>query len=236
MGRAFEYRKATKMKRWGTMAKTFTKIGKQISMSVKESGADPSSNSRLRVLLQNAKSANMPKDTVERAIKKASGKDQKDYKEISYEGYAPHGVAVMVETATDNHMRTVANVRSYFNKCNGSLGTTGCVEFMFDRQCHFKVVEKEGLDIEELELEIIDFGVDELFEEEGHIIIYGEFEQFGNIQKYLEDNSFQIVSAEFERIPTDTKELSEDEQADVDKLLQKLEEDEDVTSVFHNMA
>lgn len=236
MGRAFEYRKATKMKRWGTMAKTFTKIGKQITMSVKESGPDPAANSRLRVLIQNARAANMPKDNVERAIKKATSKDQKDYKEITYEGYAPHGIAVMVEAATDNNTRTVANVRSYFNKCNGNFGTTGCVEFMFDRQCHFKVEMKEGLDIEELELEVIDFGVDELFEEDGMLVLYGEFDQYGNIQKFLEDNKFEIKSADFERLPTDTKTLTEEQQADVEKLLLKLEEDEDVSNVYHNMA
>lgn len=236
MGRAFEYRKATKMKRWGTMAKVFTKIGKQITMCVKESGPDPSTNSRLRALIQNSKAANMPKDNVERAIKKASGKDQKEYKELTYEGYAAHGVAVFVESATDNNTRTVANVRSYFNKCNGNMGTTGCVEFMFEHKCHFKVAAVEGLDIEELELEIIDFGAEEIFEEDDSIVIYGEFEAYGAIQKFLEDNNYEIQSSEFERIPTDTKKLTEEQQADVEKLLAKLEEDEDVTSVFHNMV
>ena len=236
MGRAFEFRKARKLKRWGNMAKTFTKIGKEISICVKSGGPDPSSNSRLRVLMQNAKAANMPKDNVERAIKKAMSKDHGDYKEIVYEGYGPHGIAVLVETATDNNTRTVANVRSYFNKCNGSMGTAGSVEFMFEHKCRFTITQKEGLDLEELELEMIDFGVQEIFEEEDTVIIYGDFASFGAIQKYLEDNEFEIKNAEFERIPTDTKELNAEQQADMDKLLGKLEEDDDVTSVYHTMA
>jgi len=236
MGRAFEFRKARKLKRWGTMAKTFTKIGKEISICVKSGGPDPSSNSRLRVLIQNAKAANMPKDNVERAIKKAMSKDHGDYKEIVYEGYGPHGIAVLVETATDNNTRTVANVRSYFNKCNGSMGTAGSVEFMFEHKCRFTITQKEGLDLEELELEMIDFGVQEIFEEEDTVIIYGDFASFGAIQKYLEDNEFEIKNAEFERIPTDTKELNAEQQADMDKLLGKLEDDDDVTSVYHTMS
>jgi YebC/PmpR family DNA-binding regulatory protein len=235
MGRAFEYRKARKLKRWGTMAKTFTKIGKEIAMCVKTSGPDPAANSRLRVLIQNAKAANMPKENVERAIKRASSKEQEDYKEVIYEGYGPHGIAVLVETATDNSTRTVANVRMYFNKYGGSLGTSGSVGFMFEHKCIFKVKNKPGVDIEELELEMIDFGVSEIFVEEDNIIIYGEFESFGPIQKYLEEQNFELVSAEFERIPTDTKELNQEQTANVEKLLEKLEEDEDVTNVFHNM-
>ncbi|GET22482.1 YebC/PmpR family DNA-binding transcriptional regulator [Prolixibacter denitrificans] len=235
MGRAFEYRKARKLKRWGTMAKTFTKLGKEIAIAVKSGGPDPVANSRLRVLIQNAKAANMPKDNVERAIKRAVSKDQDDYKELVYEGYGPYGIAVLVETATDNPTRTVANVRSYFNKCNGSLGTSGSVEFMFEHKCNFKVKGKEGLDLEELELELIDFGVQEIFAEDEDILIYGDFESFGPIQKYLEENEFEIVSAEFERIPNDTKELNEEQVAEIEKLLGKLEEDDDVTNVFHNM-
>ncbi|GET34726.1 putative transcriptional regulatory protein [Prolixibacter bellariivorans] len=235
MGRAFEYRKARKMKRWGTMAKTFTKLGKEIAIAVKTNGPDPVANSRLRVLIQNAKAANMPKDNVERAIKRAISKDQADYKELVYEGYGPYGIAVLVETATDNPTRTVANVRSYFNKCNGSLGTSGSVDFMFEHKCNFKVKAKEGLDLEELELELIDLGVQEIFAEDEDILIYGEFESFGPIQKYLEENDFELVSAEFERIPADTKELNEEQMAEIEKLLGKLEEDEDVTNVFHNM-
>jgi YebC/PmpR family DNA-binding regulatory protein len=235
MGRAFEYRKARKLKRWGSMAKTFTRIGKDITMAVKTAGPDPVANSRLRVLIQNAKAANMPKENVERAIKKATSKDQEDYKEVVYEGYGPHGIAVLVETSTDNTTRTVANVRTCFNKYGGSLGTSGSVSFMFEHKCIFKIKPKEGLDLEELELEMIDFGVSEIFAEEDAIIIYGEFESFGPIQKYLEENKLEIISAEFERIPTDTKELNEEQVANMEKLLEKLEEDEDVNMVFHNM-
>lgn len=236
MGRAFEYRKARKLKRWGNMAKTFTKLGKDIIIAVKAAGPDPAANSRLRVLMQNAKAANMPKENVERAIKKATSKDQTDYKEVVYEGYGPYGIAVLVETATDNPTRTVANVRSYFNKHNGSLGTSGSVDYMFEHKCNFKIKAKDGIDIEELELEMIDAGVSEIFAEEEHIMIYGEFESFGPIQRYLEDHGFEIESAEFERIPSDTKELTEEQYADFEKLLNKLEDDEDVSQVFHNCA
>lgn len=217
------------------MARTFTKIGKEIAIAIKSGGPDPVSNSRLRVLMQNAKNASMPKENIERAIKKATSKDQTDYKEVVYEGYAPHGIAVLVETATDNTTRTVANVRSYFNKCAGSLGTSGCVEYLFEHKCIFKVRNKEGVDIEELELEMIDFGIQEIFAEEDNFIIYGDFEAFGQIQKYIEENGFEIVNAEFERIPSEVKELNEEQVADVEKLLEKIEDDEDVTNVFHNM-
>jgi len=235
MGRAFEFRKARKMKRWGSMARTFTKIGKEIAISIKSGGPDPANNSRLRVLMQNAKNANMPKENVERAIKKAISKDQTDYKEVVYEGYAPYGIAVLVETATDNPTRTVANVRSYFNRNGGSLGTSGCVDYMFEHKCLFKIKNKEGVDIEELELEMIDFGIQEIFAEDENIIIYGDFEAFGPIQKFIEDNGFEIVSADFERIPSEIKELNEEQMAEVEKLLEKLEDDEDVTDVYHNM-
>lgn len=238
MGRAFEFRKERKLKRWGNMARVFTRLGKEITIAAKSGGPDPDSNPRLRTLIQTAKSENMPKDNIDRAIKRAIEKDTADYKEIVYEGYAPHGIAVLVETATDNNMRTVANVRSYFNKFGGSLGTSGSVEFMFDRKCVFKTVAKEGLDMEELELEMIDYGVDEIFldEEENVIVIYGAFESFGEIQKYLEGNGFEIKSGQFERIPTsDPKKLSAEEKADVEKLLAKLEEDDDVQNVYHTM-
>lgn len=235
MGRAFEFRKARKMKRWDKMAKAFTRIGKDIVIAVKEGGPDPASNARLRAVIQNAKAANMPKDNVERAIKKASSKEQKDFKELVYEGYAPHGIAILVETATDNHTRTVADVRSYFNKCNGSLGTAGSVEFMFEHKCHFKI-ENTGQDIEELELEVIDLGVDEVFEDEDGLMLYGAFSDFGKIQAYLEENDMKVISSGFERIPMDTKELSEEQVADVDKLLEKLEDNDDVQNVYHNMA
>lgn len=236
MGRAFEYRKARKLKRWGNMAKTFTKLGREIVIAVKASGPDPAANPRLRVLIQNAKAANMPKENVERAIKKASGKDQADYKEVVYEGYGPCGIAIIVETATDNPTRTVANVRSYFNKHNGSLGTSGSVEYMFEHKCSFKVAAKEGVDVEELELALIDYGVQEVFAEEDYVMVYGEFEGFGPIQKYLEENGFEILNAEFERIPQDTKTLTPEQQQEVEKLLARFEEDDDVTNVFHNMA
>ena len=235
MGRAFEFRKARKMKRWSAMAKTFTRIGKDIVMAVKEGGPNPETNSRLRAVIQNAKAANMPKDNVERAIKKASDKDTANYKEVLFEGYAPHGIAVVVETATDNNNRTVANVRAVFNKCNGTFGTSGSVIFMFDHTCNFRIPLNEDLDLEELELELIDFEVEEIFNDEDGIVIYAPFEQFGNIQKYLEAYNLEILSSGFERIPTSTKKLSEAEQADVEKLLERLEEDDDVQNVYHSM-
>ncbi len=235
MGRAFEYRKARKMKRWGNMARVFTRIGREITIAVKASGPDPESNPRLRLLISNAKSENMPKDNIERAIKKATEKDQKDYKELVYEGYAPHGIAVLVETATDNPTRTVANVRSYFNKYGGSLGTTGMLDFLFERKCSFKVEKIEGVDIEELELELIDFGVEEVFAEEDNIMIFAEFTNFGPIQRFLEEKGMNILSFNFERIPNDTKSLTSEQLEEVEKLIEKLEEDEDVTNVFHNI-
>lgn len=235
MGRAFEYRKARKMKRWGNMSRTFTKIGKEITIAVKAGGPDPDANSRLRALIQNAKAANMPKENVERAIKKAISKDEGNYKEVVYEGYAPFGVAIVVETATDNTTRTVANVRSYFNKAGGSLGTSGSLSFLFEHKSVFKVKEKEGVEIDELELELIDFGVDEMDTDEGSIMIYGPFEEFNNIQKYLEDNGFEIESAEFERIPNDTKEVTAEQREVIEKLIERFEDDEDVQNVFHNM-
>ena len=235
MGRAFEFRKARKMKRWGQMAKAFTRIGKDIVMAVKAGGPDPDANSRLRAIMQNAKAVNMPKDNVERAIKRAVSKDQGDYKEVLFEGYAPHGVAILVETATDNNNRTVADVRSYFTKCNGSLGTSGSVEFMFDHTCHFRV-NKEGLDVEELELELIDFGAEEVFDDEEGIMIYGPFESYGALQKELEERGIEILSSEFERIPNMSKELTAEQAEEVDKLLEKLEENDDVQNVYHNMV
>lgn len=235
MGRAFEYRKARKLKRWGNMARTFTKIGKEISIAVKAGGPDPDANPRLRVLMQNAKAANMPKENVERAIKKASSKDAGDYKEVVYEGYGPFGIAIVVETATDNTTRTVANVRSYFNKAGGSLGTTGSLDFLFEHKCVFKIKEKEGVSLDDLELELIDFGVDEMDADEGEVMIYGPFEEFNNIQKYLEENGYEITSAEFERIPNDTKEVTPEQREHIEKLIERFEDDEDVQNVFHNM-
>lgn len=236
MGRAFEYRKATKMKRWGNMARVFTKLGKQITIAVREGGPEPDTNPRLRVLIQQSKKENMPKDNVERAIKKATSKDEAGYKEIVYEGYGPNGIAIVVETATDNPTRTVANIRSYLTRHGGSLGTSGCLEFLFDHKCVFRIAPKEGVSLEDLELELIDFGVDELVEDEDAIVLYGAFQSYSSIQKYLEENGFEIFSAEFERIPNDYKELTEEQQAQVNKLLDKIEDDEDVQNVFHNMA
>ena len=235
MGRAFEYRKARKMKRWGNMSRVFTKLGKEITIAVKEGGPDPETNPRLRVLIQQSKKENMPKDNVERAIKKATDKDSSDYKEVVYEGYGPYGIAIVVETATDNTTRTVANVRSYFNKYGGSLGTTGSLEFLFDHKCVFKIAPKEGVDIEELELELIDFGVDEIEVEEDDILLYGSFTSYSEIQNYLESNGYEIFSAEFERIPHDTKILDAEQRTQIEKLLEKFEDDEDVQNVFHNM-
>ena len=235
MGRAFEFRKARKIKRWSAMAKTFTRLGKDIVMAVKDGGPNPESNSRLRAVIQNAKAVNMPKDNIERAIKRANEKSNDNYKEILFEGYAPHGVAILVETATDNNNRTVANVRSYFNKCNGNLGTSGSVEFMFDHTCNFRI-PNEGLDAEELELEFIDFGVDEVFIDADIILLYAPFESFGAIQKELENRDIQILSSVFERIPTTTTTLSYEAVEKVEKLLEKLEDDEDVQKVYHNMV
>ena len=235
MGRAFEYRKARKLKRWGNKARTFTKRGKEISIAVKAGGPDPDANPRLRVLMQNAKAANMPKENVERAIKKATSKDEGDYKEVLFEGYGPYGIAIVVETATDNNNRTVANVRSYFNKFGGSLGTSGSLSFLFEHKSVFHIKPKDGVSLEDLELELIDFGVDEVDADEEEIVIYGEFESFNAIQKYLEDNGFEIASAEFERIPNDTKEVTDEQRAQIEKLIERIEEDEDVQNVFHNM-
>ena len=218
------------------MAKTFTRIGKDITIAVKSAGPDPETNSRLRACIQNAKAANMPKDNVERAIKRASSKEEKDYKEVVYEGYAPHGIAVVVETATDNPTRTVANIRHYFTKYGGSLGTTGSLDFIFERKCVFKIVKPEGLEVEELELELIDFGADEVDVEENEVVIYGTFESFGAIQKFLEERGFEITNAEFERIPLDTKELTEEQEAEVQKIFDKFDEDDDVQNYFHNMG
>jgi len=233
MGRAFEFRKARKMKRWSAMAKTFTRIGKDIVIAVKEGGSDPDNNSRLRAVIQNAKTANMPKENVERAIKKASDKNTGNLKEVLFEGYAPHGIAVLVETTTDNNNRTVANIRSYFNKANGNLGTTGSVEFMFDHSCNFRI--NPNLDVEEIELEFIDYGVEEVFKDEEGIYLYAPFQCFGSIQKELEKRNFKIISSGFERIPQVLKSLSGDAQKEVLQLLEKIEDDDDVQNVYHSM-
>ncbi|MBK7407419.1 MAG: YebC/PmpR family DNA-binding transcriptional regulator [Saprospirales bacterium] len=234
MGRAFEYRKERKMKRWSSMAKAFTRIGREITIAVKEGGPDPNYDPRLRMAVQNAKGANMPKSTVESVIKKATAKDSESYTEIVYEGYAPHGVAVLVETATDNTNRTVANIRHAFSKYGGSLGTSGSLEFVFTRKGIFKI-KQEGINLEELELELIDFGLDEIKQDEDAIQLYCPFTDFGSLQKALEERNIEVESAELVRLPNHTKELSDDEVEEVIKLIEKLEEDDDVLNVFHNM-
>tara|TARA_B110000503_G_scaffold22517_3_gene34887 strand:+ start:14032 stop:14736 length:705 start_codon:yes stop_codon:yes gene_type:complete len=233
MGRAFEFRKARKMKRWSAMAKTFTRIGKDIVMAVKDGGPVIESNSKLRAVIQNAKAANMPKENVARAIKKASDKSTENYKEIIFEGYGPFGIAIIVETASDNNNRTVANIRSLFNKHGGNLGKAGSVEFMFDRVCSFKV--KTDTDIEELELEFIDFGVDEVIKEEDGVVFYSPFENYGSIQKEIEKKEIEILSSDFERIPKLLKELNDEQKEELDILIEKIEDDDDVQNVFHNM-
>ncbi|MCQ2204027.1 MAG: YebC/PmpR family DNA-binding transcriptional regulator [Bacteroidales bacterium] len=238
MGRAFEYRKARIMARNSKNSKAFSKFSKEITMCVKAGGPDPDLNSRLRTIIASAKSAGMPKDTIDRAIKKATEKDTSDYKEVVFEGYGPFGIAIYVECATDNNTRTVANVRSYFTKFGGSLGTSGCLSFLFTRKTVFTVKAKEGVDMEELELELIDFGVDELYkdEEENTITVYGEPEHYASLQKYFEENGYELVSAEFERIPNETKEVTDEQKVTLEKLLDKFDEDEDVTNVYHTVA
>lgn len=238
MGRAFEFRKERKFKRWGHMAKTFTKIGKEITIAVKQGGPDVTGNPRLRALIQTARSENMPKENIERAIKRASEKDQADYKEVVFEGRAPHGVAVLVEAATDNNNRTVANVRSYFTKFGGSLGTSGSVEYLFDRKSMFRIKPNKPVDMDELELELIDYGVEEIFEEENEneekeIVIYGDFTAFNALQKYIEDNGFELLSGEFTRLPNcDLVEVAAEHRVEIDKLIERLEEDDDVQNVY----
>ncbi|MBM6992637.1 MAG: YebC/PmpR family DNA-binding transcriptional regulator [Prevotella sp.] len=238
MGRAFEYRKATKMKRWGHMARTFTKLGKQIAIAVKAGGPEPENNPTLRALIATCKRENMPKDNIERAIKNAQGKDTSDYKEVTYEGYGPHGIAVFVDTLTDNTTRTVGDVRSVFNKFNGNLGNQGSLSFLFDHKCVFTFKQKDGVEMDDLILELIDFGVDDEFDiddEENEVTIYGSPTSFGDIQKHLEDNGFEITSAEFTRIPNDLKDATAEQRETIDKMVEKLEEFDDVQNVYTNM-
>lgn len=234
------------MKRWGHMAKTFTKIGKEITIAVKQGGPDVVGNSRLRALLAEARSENMPKDNVEKAIKRALEKNQGDFKEVVFEGYGPHGIAYLVETATDNNTRTVANVRSYFTKCGGSLGTSGSVSFMFDHKCVFKIKYQEGLDIDELQLALCDCDddpevfIEEVEDKDGEItkdvVIYGAYESYGAIQKYIEDNGYELVSGGFERIPNvDLKDVTPEQRETLDKLTGLLEDDDDVTNVYSTL-
>ena len=235
MGRAFEFRKARKMKRWSNMAKTFTRIGREIIIAVKESGPDPSSNSRLRAIIQNAKSANMPKENIERAIKKASEKSTDNFKEILLEGYAPHGIAILIEAGTEINNRSVANIRSYFNKCEGTLATSGSVDFLFNHLCYFQI-KNEGINTEELELDLIDFGIVDFNTHHGEINITSNFEDFGSLQKEIDRRGLEIVSSEFEREAVNVKTLEEDQKIIVDKLLNLIDEDDDVQNVYHDMT
>ena len=240
MGRIFEVRKATMFARWDRMAKQFTRIGKEIAIAVKAGGPDPATNPALRRCFQNAKSVNMPKDRVEAAIKRAMGKEMDNYDEILYEGYGPHGVAILVETATDNHVRTVANVKSHFNKGGGSLGNSGSVSFQFKKMGVFKL-KPEGLNIEELEFDLIDFGLEEMGEsidENGNniIVLRSAFTDFGKLQKVLEDKNITPISAELEWIPATTVPVSDAQAEDISKLIERLEQDDDVSKVFHNMG
>jgi YebC/PmpR family DNA-binding regulatory protein len=238
MGRAFEFRKERKMKRWAAMSKIFARLNKDIILSIKEGGgiADPDTNSRLRAVLQNCKAANMPKDNIERAIKKATDKDTSDYKEVTFEGYGPHGIAIYVETATDNNNRTVANVRSHFNRGGGQLGTTGSVEFMFNRMCFFNLVDN-GMDLDDLTLELIDFGAEEVErdEEAQQLIVTAPFESFGGLQSKLETDGMEIVESGLERVPTTTTALGPAQTEEVEALVENLEGDDDVQAVFHTM-
>jgi YebC/PmpR family DNA-binding regulatory protein len=235
MGRVFEKRKYKMFARYDKMAKGFTRAGREIALAVKNGTADPEFNPRLRIAIQNAKALNMPKDRIEAAIKKAAGKDEKGFEEVTYEGYAPHGVPVFVECATDNPTRTVANIRMYFNRGNGQLGTSGSLSFMFTRKGVFKI-SAEGRNIDDLELELIDFGAEELMEDEGFILIYTDYTDFGKMQKGLEDMKIEVVSAELQRIPNTFAEgLSEAQEEEVLELIEKIEADDDVQHVFHNL-
>ncbi|MEO5570739.1 MAG: YebC/PmpR family DNA-binding transcriptional regulator [Bacteroidia bacterium] len=234
MGRVFEKRKHKMFARFDKMAKTFTRIGKEIAIAVKQGGPHPDGNPRLRTAMQNAKGANMPKDRVEAAIKRAVSKDEKDYEEMLYEGYAPYGVAIVVETATDNPTRTVANVRMHFNRGNGTLGKTGSLDFLFDRKGVFKI-EKGNWNLDDLELELIDFGLEDIAADENDLYIYCLFNDFGAMSKGLEEKGINIISAEKQRIPNTLVELNESQQEEVIKLVEALEEDEDVQHVYHNL-
>lgn len=238
MGRAFEYRKATKLKRWGHMARTFTKLGKQIAVAVKAGGPEPENNPTLRAIIATCKRENMPKDNIERAIKNACGKDQSDYKTMTYEGYGPHGIAIFVDTLTDNATRTVGDVRSVFNKFNGNLGTMGSLAYLFDHKAVFTIRKKEGVDMDELILDLIDYGVEDEYdedEEEGSVTIYGDPKCFAQIQKHLEENGFEVLAAEFTYIPNDLKEVTPEERESIDKMVERLEEFDDVQTVYTNM-
>jgi YebC/PmpR family DNA-binding regulatory protein len=235
MGRAFEFRRARKEKRWANMSKAFTRLGKEIAVAVKSGGPDPETNPRLRVVIQNAKAANMPKDNVENAIKRASAKDASELSELNYEGYAPHGVAIFVETATDNPTRTVANVRSYFNKLGGQLGTSGSVEFLFERKGVF-TIDLSGVNRDEVEMQLIEHGAEDIKEVDGELIAYSSFEDFSSMQRALEGTTLNVTSAELRRIPMTQVALTDEQAEEVIKLIERIEEDDDVQNVFHNMS
>ena len=235
MGRIFEKRKHKMFARFDKMAKAFTRIGKDIAIAVKQNGPNPDNNPRLRMAIQNAKGVNMPKDRVEAAIKRASSKEEKDFQELTYEGYAPHGVPIMIECATDNPTRTVANVRLLFSKNGGSMGNSGSVAFLFERKGVFKF-DPAKLNLDELELDLIDAGADDIERSEEEIIVYTQFTEFGHLQKFLEARKLEPKSSELQYIPTTTKELTEEQQDEVLKCVEALEGDDDVQNVYHNLA
>jgi YebC/PmpR family DNA-binding regulatory protein len=236
MGRAFEYRRAAKEKRWDKMSKVFPRLAKAITLATKEGGPDPSTNSRLRLCIQNAKAQNMPKDNIDNAIKRAAGKDAESYTEINYEGKGPHGVLIVVECATDNTTRSVANIKSYFNKMGGQMVPTGSLEFMFDRKAVFEVKHEFIADIEEFELEMIDAGLDSTAVNDGIVYIYGDYTAFGNIQKALEEKGIECEKASLQRIPNAPLEFTEEQLVDIEKLIDKIEDDDDVQAVYTNIA
>lgn len=236
MGRAFEYRRAAKEKRWDKMSKVFPKLAKAITVAAKEGGTDPDMNAKLRTAIQNAKGENMPKDNIEAAIKRAEGKDAAEYSEMNYEGKGPHGVLVFVECATDNPNRTVANVKSYFSKAGGGLVPTGSLEFMFSRKAVFEFDKPEGLDLEELELELIDAGMEEIEEKEDKVYIYSDYTEFGNLSKALEEKAIEVGKASLKRFPTTPVEFTEEQMDEIEKMLDKIEDDDDVQAVFTNIS
>jgi YebC/PmpR family DNA-binding regulatory protein len=235
MGRAFEFRKGRKMKRWAAMSKAFTRISKELTIAAKEGGPNPDSNFRLKTAMQNAKGVNMPKDKVEGAIKRATEKGAKDYAEVVYEGYGPHGIGILIETATDNPTRTVAAVRMHLSRADGELGKTGSLNHIFERKGVFRL-PAEGLNLEDLELELIDFGAEEIFEDEGEIIIHTAFTDFGAMQKALDARNIPVTNSELQRIPLTTVELTDEQFEDIEALVEKIEEDDDVQAVYHNAA
>lgn len=236
MGRAFEYRRAAKEARWDKMSKVFPKLAKAITVAVKEGGAEPEMNAKLRTAIQNAKAQNMPKDNIENAIKRASGQDAADYSEVSYEGKGPHGVLVFVECATDNTTRTVANVKSYFSKAGGGLAPNGSLEFMFARKAVFEFEKSEDLNLEELELELIDSGLEEIELNEDTVYLYADYTDFGNLSKALEDQGVDVKKANLQRIPTTPVEFDEEQMEEIEKLLDRIEDDDDVQAVYTNIA